>query len=172
VALLRRRREWPLRSWRREAEERGSAIDRAQLEGRVAAIGRLQQGDGAFGHVGGIGARTAGLHETLDAERVLRAAREAGVEGAKRLHRLSLEGIARRALGAGGFAVYPGAEGRLELTARAVEALGDLLSPEALARHREFVRTCARGGGVFGRSPGGPADPTGPRWAARIENGR
>jgi hypothetical protein len=170
VALLRRRREWPLRAWRREAEAPGGGADRERLEARVAAIARLEREDGAFGHVGGIGARTAGLHETLDAERVLRAAREAGVDGAERLHRVSLEGIARRALAAGGFAVYPDAAGRLELTARAVEALGDSLSPEALARQRDFVRACARGGDVFGRSPGGPVEPAGRRWATRIEN--
>jgi hypothetical protein len=168
VALLRRRREWPLRSWRREAEERRGPADPAQLAPRVAAIASLKRRDLTFGHVGGIGAMTAGLHESLDAERILRAACELGIEGAEALHRSSLEGIARRALAAGGFPVYPGADGRLELTARAVEALGDALSPEARARHRDFARACARGG-AFGRSPRGPVDANGPRWAAWIE---
>jgi hypothetical protein len=139
------------------------------LAARVAAIARLQREDLAFGHVGGIGALTAGLHETLDAERVLREARELGIEGAESLHRASLEGIARRALPAGGFPAYPGGDGRLELTARAVEALGGAIPADARARHRDFLHACSRGGGAFGRSPRGPLDPNGLRWAAQIE---
>lgn len=156
AAVFGQKRELPIWRWRQELE--AGTHDTSRLAAEVEALAAIALPSGAIGHVGGIGAGTIGLHELLDAERVLRAAEDAAIAGAAGLRRGALAFLAKQALPEGGFPVYPGAAGRLSLTVRAVEALGPALSAEEIERHAAFVRRCAILPGGFGRSPGQPLD--------------
>jgi hypothetical protein len=166
VTALRYRRESPLYLWS-ERIESGESVPREELERWFRAIAALMRPDGAVGHLGGIGAFTVGLHEHLDAERILRAASEAGIAGAAAVHGRALDFLAARARSDGGFPAYPGGEGRLELTARAARALGDRLTAEQREAHRAFARRCAKGD-AFGRSPFAPADADEAQWVRQL----
>lgn len=137
-------------------ESEAKAFDVARLSQWVSALARVARPDGSVGHVGGIGALTPGLHEVLDAERLLRSAAVHGVPDAARLHEGCLRYLATQSIPGGGFAAYPGGGGRLALTVRAVEALGSRLPAAERAAHRAFVESCRHPSGMFGRSPGAP----------------
>lgn len=131
-------------------------------------LARISHADGSIGNVGGIGALTPGLHEVLNAERLLRATAALGLPEAPRLHAHCLEYLAAQALPGGGFPVYPGGMGRAALTARAVEALGSRLAPEERSAQLAFVASCRHASGAFGRSPGAPPSTEDTRWAERL----
>jgi hypothetical protein len=166
ITAVRHRAEQPLYDWRRRIEA-GEAIGQEELANWVRAIATLAKPSGAIGHTGGIGARTVGLHEHLDAERVLRYASSHQVAGSTEVHARALDYLASCALPAGGFPAYPGGEGRLEYTARAEEALRSRLSAEQAALHRAFAERCRRGED-FARSPPGAADPEQARWGRAL----
>jgi hypothetical protein len=123
VGVARNPRELPLYRWRREAEAASPTPHVDEWRERVRRMARIARPDGSIGHVGGIGARTAGLHEVLDAERVLRKCAEMGIEEAARLREGCLSYLRSQGSSANGFPVYPGGLPRPETTQRALEAL-------------------------------------------------
>jgi hypothetical protein len=92
-----------------------------KLKGDPKALSRLARvahADGSIGNVGGIGARTVGLHEHLDAIEVLQAAVAANAPGAKEQLAKALAYLRARREG-DGFPAYPGARPRADITERA-----------------------------------------------------
>ena len=166
ISGTRHRGEHPLYIWRQRIEA-GESVGREELHGWVAAIAKVAHPHGGIGHTGGIGALTVGLHEHLDAERVLRYGVEHGATEAVEVHRRCLDYLASRALPEGGFPAYPGGDGRLEYTARASAALAGRLSPAQLAGHRAFAERCRRGE-AFARSPRADADPEQLVWGRAV----
>ncbi|HUB08384.1 MAG TPA: hypothetical protein VMB50_15360 [Myxococcales bacterium] len=122
VGALTHRRELPFPTWHLLLLA-GGVPDEAV--GRwLRRLTPLVRPDGSIGHVGGLGADTVGLHEQLDAERVLREAERRGLAGAASLRARALQALALRELPGGGFPLYPGGLPREDLGARAREALG------------------------------------------------
>lgn len=117
VGFATHQRELPLWKWREELES-GKVPDAEGWKQRVEAIARIARPDGSLGHVGGVGAATAGLHEHLDALEILEKAAQGGVAGAGELLERGLRHLESRRV-AGGFPVYPGTEPREPYTARA-----------------------------------------------------
>lgn len=168
------RPELSLRSLRSRFEQEAGALPPDELILMMRRLSSLARPDGGLGHVGGIGARTVGLHEHLDAEALLRLASERGLPGAAELHARCLDYLLSRAEPAGGFSAYPGGMARVEYTARALEALSSRLDESALLRHREALLACRREDGRFGRSMTAPGSEEATRWARRAlgESGR
>ncbi len=136
------RSEIPLYTLRARLSE---GMGREELERVVKRLSGMMGADGGIGHVGGIGARTVGLHEHLDAEALLRAAVEQGVAGAAELHGRCLDHLASRAEPGGGFSTYPSGLPRVEYTARALDALQGRLDEASMLRHRATIEACRRG---------------------------
>jgi hypothetical protein len=128
LALWLHRPELPLGRLRSQLERSGT---QEEFTRAVQALARLAHEDGAFGHTGGIGARTVGLHEHLEAEALLRLAAERGTPGAAELHARCLTHLQSRAEPGGGFSPYPGGLARVEYTTRALQALRGRLDEEA-----------------------------------------
>jgi hypothetical protein len=126
VGFLRNPRELPLYRWRAELDAGGGPKPEIWRE-RLRRIASIARPTGSIGHVGGIGARTVGLHEVLDAERILRGCLAMGIREAAPLHEGCLRYLASQAIPTGGFPVYPGGLPRRTITERAVEALGNRL---------------------------------------------
>lgn len=167
VGFMVHRPEVPLRTLRTRIEQEGSA-PRAEDWARVMkTLTALARPDGGIGHLGGIGARTVGLHEHLEAEALLRRAAGQGIAGAAELHARSLEFLASRAEPGGGFSAYPSGMARMEYTTRALEALRGRLDGATEQRHRDALRACRREDGRFGRSATAPASEEATRWAGR-----
>jgi hypothetical protein len=168
------RPELSLRSLRSRFEEQAGTLPPEELALMMRRLSGLARPDGGFGHVGGLGARTAGLHEHLDAEALLRLASERGLPGAAELHSRCLDHLLLRAEPAGGFSPYPGGMPRVEYTARALEALRERLDESALLRHRKALLACRREDGRFGRSMTAPSSDEATQWARRAlgESGR
>jgi hypothetical protein len=167
------RPELPLRSLRSRFDE-GGTLPPEELAAMMRRLSALARPDGGLGHVGGIGARTVGLHEHLDAEVLLRWASERGLPEAAGLHSRCLDFLLSRAEPAGGFSPYPGGMARVEYTARALEALRGRLDESAILRHREALLACRREDGRFGRSMTAPSSEGATQWARRAlgESGR
>jgi hypothetical protein len=138
AAIARHRSELPVWRWLEEVEQTTPAV----LQERMGLLLRTQQADGAVGSVGGIGAFTVGLHEHLNALEWLAAAKRRGVESPNDSFERGLQFLRSRALASGGFTVYPGGTGRLEMTNRAIVLLGDSLSDEERAKHLDFIKRC------------------------------
>ncbi len=122
LAGLTHRKELPLPAWRLLLLAGG--VPDEVLTRWVRRLETVAQQDGSVGHVGGVGTDVVGLHELLDAERVLREAERRGIPGAAALRARALGALAQRELPGGGFPVYPGGLARDDLTRRATEALG------------------------------------------------
>ena len=90
IAVLRHKPEAPLWLWVRQLGD--GPVDDATLAIWVKRIEAMRQPDGTLGHVGGIGAEVVGLHEHLDAERILRAGRGPGGGGCRRSARPGASG--------------------------------------------------------------------------------
>jgi hypothetical protein len=164
------RAEVSLSSLRRGLERDGQRMSPEALAGVVEVLSGLSRASGAMGHVGGIGARTVGLHEQLDAEELLRAAAERGIAGAAGLHARCLTHLLSRAEPGGGFSVYPSGLPRVEHTVRALEALRGHLDAVSLAAHRAALQACRHADGRFGRSATAPASDEATAWVARLGN--
>jgi hypothetical protein len=168
VAAVLHRPELSLRTLRSRLETEGSISKPDELARAVKQLSALARPDGGFGHLGGIGARTVGLHEHLDAEAVLRVASRQGVPGAAELHERCLSFLQARAEPGGGFSTYPSGMARVEYTARALEALRGRLDESALHRHRAAIEACRREDGRFGRSARSPdSDEEATGWARK-----
>lgn len=161
------RPELSLRSLRSQFEQQAGALPPEELVLMMKRLSALARPGGGLGHVGGIGARTVGLHEHLDAEALLRLASERDLPGASELHSRCLDFLQSREEPAGGFSPYPGGMARVEYTARALEALSGRLDESELLRHREAIRACRREDGRFGRSMTAPSSEEATRWARR-----
>ncbi len=124
IGLARNARELPLRRWREaiEAVSTSTSMDRQAWADRVRRIAAIARPDGGIGHVGGIGARTVGLHEVLDAERILRGCVSVGISEAAPLRERCLRYLRTQQI-PGGFPVYPGGMPRPGITTRATAAL-------------------------------------------------
>jgi len=168
------RPELSLRTLRSRLEQEPGTLPPEELALMMKRLLGLARPDGGFGHVGGIGTRTVGLHEHLDAVALLRLASERGLSGAAELHSRSLDYLLARAEPAGGFSPYPGGMPRVEYTARALEALSGRLDESALRRHREALLACRREDGRFGRSMTAPSSEEATQWALQAlgESGR
>lgn len=169
VSLWRHRPEVSLASLRRGFEQDPSRTSPEALARLVEVLSGLARSSGAVGHIGGIGARTVGLHEHLEAEALLRAAAERAVPGAAELHARCLTHLRTRAEPGGGFSVYPSGLPRVEYTVRALEALRGQLDADALASHRAALLACRHEDGRYGRSRAAPASQEATEWAARLE---
>ena len=97
-------------------EWNGSSMTNEILASVVRKLSDLAQASGAMGQVGGIGARTVGLHEHLEAEALLRVASERGLPGAAERHSRCLGYLVSRAEPTGGFSPYPSGLPRVEYT--------------------------------------------------------
>ena len=161
------RPELSLRTLRAQLEQEGGTPRAEEWARAIKALTALARPDGGFGHLGGLGARTVGLHEHLDAEALLRRAAEQGIAGAAELHARSLDFLASRAEPGGGFSAYPSGMARVEYTARALEALRGRLDASAVQRHRGAILECRREDGRFGRSAMAPVSEEATRWASR-----
>lgn len=131
---------WRMVAELEQAEAQSRPIEPLRWSQWMEDLARISHADGSIGNVGGIGTLMPGLHEVLDAERILRSAAALGLPEAPRLHARCLDHLAARALPGGGFPVYPGGLARAALTTRAVEALGARLSPAERAAHLASVR--------------------------------
>lgn len=171
VAGLRHRAEFPLHRLRARLTDTGGYPRPQELARAVRELSRMARPDGGFGHVGGIGARTVGLHEHLDAEVLLRLAAERGLSGAAELHSRCLTHLLSRAEPGGGFSAYPSGLPRVEYTARALEALRGRLDEDSMRRHRAALLACQRENGRFGRSAAAPASEEATAWARRVAGG-
>jgi hypothetical protein len=167
AGLLLHRSETSLRSLRAELEKPGAQVGPEQLDRAMKALSGLARSDGGFGHVGGIGARTVGLHEHLEAEALLRLVSKRGLPGATELHARCLDYLLTCAEPTGGFSTYPSGLPRVEYTARALEALRGRLDKPSLQRHHSALLSCRREAGQFGRSATAPASPEATEWARR-----
>ncbi|MBN1205957.1 MAG: hypothetical protein JXB05_13655 [Myxococcaceae bacterium] len=159
--------ELPLRQMRARFQGEGERLAPEELARAVQQLSRIAREDGAFGHVGGIGAKTVGLHEHLDAEALLRLSALHGAPGAAALHAQCLAHLLSRAEPGGGFSAYPSGLPRVEYTARALEALAGRLDEASTDRHRAAVLACRREDGRFGRSVNGPASEESTTWGRR-----
>lgn len=157
VGAVLHRPEMSLRSLRSQLEQKAGSVGPDELAQVVKRLSGLARPEGAFGHVGGIGARTVGLHEHLDAEALLRLAAERGTPGAAELHARCLEHLLSRAEPGGGFSPYPSGLARVSYTTQALEALKGRLDESSLHRHRAALLACRREDGRFGRSATAPA---------------
>ena len=170
VSLWLHRPEVSLVSLRRGLERDAPRMTSEALARGVEVVSGLMRASGAVGHVGGIGARTVGLHEHLEAEALLRIAAEHGTPGAAELHARCLTHLRSRSEPGGGFCVYPSGLPRVESTVRALEALRGHLDASALASHRAALQACRQADGRFGRSLTAPASQEATAWAARLES--
>ena len=169
VSVWLHRSEVSLVSLRQEIERDDPRIMPVALVRVVEVLTGLARASGAVGHVGGIGARTVGLHEHLEAEMLLRAAAERGTPGAAELHARCLNHLLSRAEPGGGFSTYPSGLPRVEYTVRALEALRGRLDADSLASHRAALQACRHPDGRFGRSSAAPASEEATAWAKRWE---
>lgn len=169
VSLRLHRPEVSLASLRRGLERDGPQMTPEALARVVEVLSGLARASGAVGHVGGIGARTVGLHEHLEAETLLRAAAERGIPDAASLHARCLAHLLSRAEPGGGFSVYPSGLPRVEHTVRALEALRGRLDAVSLASHHAALQACRHADGRFGRSLTAPASEEATAWVARLE---
>jgi hypothetical protein len=167
VAAVLHRPELSLRSLRSRLEKEGAQARPEELAQIMKRLAGMTRPEGGIGHVGGIGARTVGLHEHLDAEALLRLAAERDTPGAAALHARCLDYLLSRADPEGGFSAYPSGLARVEYTARALEALGGHLEEPAVLRHRAALQACCRDDGRFGRSATAPASDDATAWARR-----
>jgi hypothetical protein len=165
------RSEVSLPSLRSRLEKEGAQVGLEALAGVMKRLTELARPDGGFGHVGGIGARTVGLHEHLDAEALLRFASERGLPGAAELHSRCLSYLVSRAEPTGGFSAYPAGLPRVQYTVQAMEALRGRMDEASLERHRAALRACRREDGRFGRSATAPASDEATPWALRTLGG-
>jgi hypothetical protein len=161
------RSELSLRHIREQLERESEHLKPEALVRVVQQLSGLIRSDGGIGHVGGIGARTVGLHEHLEAEALLRRATERGTPGAAELHARCLEHLQSRAEPQGGFSAYPSGLPRVEYTARSLEALRGHLDEASLLRHRATLLVCRKEDGRFGRSVAAPASDDATTWAQR-----
>ncbi|MFL5349191.1 MAG: hypothetical protein ACJ8AT_30695 [Hyalangium sp.] len=168
VAAVLHRSEIPLRSLRSQLERQGAQIRPEELASAMRRLSWLARPEGGIGHVGGIGARTVGLHEHLEAEALLRFASKRGASGAAELHARCLDYLLSRAEPGGGFSVYPSGLARAQYTAQALEALKERLDESSLHRHRAALLACQREDGRFGRSAMAPASEEATTWARGI----
>jgi hypothetical protein len=167
VSVVLHRAELPLRRMRERLERDGESVAPEELARVVHQLSGIARAEGAFGHVGGIGARTVGLHEHLDAEALLRLAAQRGTPGAAELHARCLTHLLSRAEPGGGFSTYPSGLARVEYTARALEALAQRLDADTAARHRAALLACRREDGHFARSVRGPVSAEATAWGRR-----
>jgi hypothetical protein len=167
VSLVLHRAEIPLRRMRERLQEEGERVAPDEFARVVQQLAGIAREDGAFGHVGGIGALAVGLHEHLEAEAILRLAVQRGTPGAAGLHAQCLAHLLSRAEPGGGFSAYPSGLTRVEYTARALEALAGRLDAETAARHRAALLACRRENGSFGRSVTGPVSEEATAWGRR-----
>lgn len=167
LSVVLHRAELPLRQLRERFQKEGERLPPEELARVVRQLSRIAREDGAVGHLGGIGARTVGLHEHLDAELLLRIAAQRGTPGAVELHERCLSHLLSRAEPGGGFSAYPSGLARVEYTARALEALAGRMDEGAAARHRAVLLACRREDGSFGRSLSGPATEESTTWGHR-----
>jgi hypothetical protein len=167
VSMVLHRAELPLRRMRARLEEEGERVTPEELARLVRQLSGIARADGAFGHVGGIGARTVGLHEHLEAEALLRLAAQRGTPGAAELHARCLNHLLSRAEPGGGFSAYPSGLARVEYTARALEALAGRMDADTAARYRASLLACRREDGSFGRSVSGPVSAEATTWGRR-----
>ncbi len=165
VGAVLHRSEISLRSLRALLEKQGDHVRPEELASVMKSLSGLARPEGGFGHVGGIGARTVGLHEHLDAEALLRLASERGAPGAAELHARCLDYLLSRAEPGGGFSVYPSGLARVKYTAQALEALKGRLDEPSIHRHRAALLACRREDGRFGRSATAPASEEDSTWA-------
>ncbi len=161
------RAELPLRRMRVRLQEEGERVTPEELARIVNQLSGIAHEGGAFGHVGGIGARTVGLHEHLEAEALLRLAAQRGTPGAAELHARCLAHLLSRAEPGGGFSAYPSGLARVEYTARAMEALAKHLDEGTAALHRAALLACRHEDGSFGRSIRGPVSAEATIWGRR-----
>jgi hypothetical protein len=161
------RPELSLRALRSRLEQEGGAPRAEELAQVMKGLSALARPDGGIGHLGGIGARTVGLHEHLDAEALLRRASERDLPGAAELHARCLDFLLSRAEPEGGFSAYPSGMARVEYTARALEALSGRLDASTVRRHCTAILACRREDGRFGRSATAPGSEEATMWARR-----
>ncbi len=159
------RAEVSLSSLRSRLEKEGTQVGPEELARVMKRLTELARPDGGFGHVGGIGARTVGLHEHLDAEALLRLVSERGLPGAAELHARCLSYLLTRAEPEGGFSTYPSGLARVQYTVQALEALRGRIDEPSIERHRAALRACRRENGRFGRSATAPASDEATQWA-------
>lgn len=171
VGAVVHRSEVSLSSLRSRLEKEGAQVGPEELARVMKRITELARPDGGFGHVGGIGARTVGVHEHLDAEALLRLASERGLPGAAELHARCLSYLLSRAEPAGGFSTYPSGLPRVEYTVQALEALRGRIDGPSLERHRAALLACRREDGRFGRSATAPASDEVTQCALRALSG-
>jgi len=171
VGAVLHRPELSLQALRSRLEREGGAPRTEEWARVMKALSALARPEGGFGHVGGIGARTVGLHEHLEAEALLRRASEEGVPGAAELHARCLDFLPSRAEPGGGFSSYPSGMARVEYTARALEALGGRLDASTVQRHRAAILACRREEGRYGRSATAPGSEEATDWASRALGG-
>jgi hypothetical protein len=167
LSVVRHRAELPLRQLRARFQDEGERVPPQELARLVRRLARIAREDGAFGHAGGIGARTVGLHEHLEAEELLRLAAQRGTPDAAELHGQCLTHLLSRAEPGGGFSAYPSGLARVEYTARALKALAGRMDEPTAARHRAALLSCRREDGSFGRSISGPVSEESTAWARR-----
>lgn len=165
VGALVHRSEISLGTLRSQLERQGEQVRPEELAGVMKRLSGLARPEGGLGHVGGIGARTVGLHEHLEAEALLRLASKRGVPGAAELHARCLDYLLARAEPGGGFSVYPSGLARVKYTAQALEALKERLDEPTIHRHRAALLACQREDGRFGRSATAPASEEATTWA-------
>jgi hypothetical protein len=159
ISRLRYKAELPLRKW---VEAPGDFAARALM------VEGLAQPDGGIGHVGGIGALTVGLHDHLNGLEVLLGCKAGGAPVDAAVIERGLDYLQKQEVPGGGFCLYPGAQGRLEATVRAVKLLGPRLDAAALGRHRAFIASCKGPSGRWLRSPYGPEADVSGKWSADL----
>jgi hypothetical protein len=167
VSMVLHRAELSLRRMRMRLDSEGERVAPEELARIVQQLSGIVRADGGVGHVGGIGARTVGLHEHLDAEALLRLAAQRGTPGATELHARCLTHLLSRAEPGGGFSAYPSGLARVEYTARALDALAGRMDEHAAARHRAALLACRREDGSFRRSASGPVSAEATTWGRR-----
>lgn len=166
LALRPRHVERPLWHWAEEAR-RDEPGDEKELASRLEWIASITRADGVAGHIGGLGAEIAGLHEHVDSMEVVALAARRGVARAAARLDAMREALLRRALPTGGWSTYPGAGFRTELSFRCLLLLHASGRPiEGLDRHLAALQPALRADG-WARSAKGRRDAEASEWATR-----